>query len=74
MKISTRSRSICNDRLVAAGWTQTDARSGVDQEALEKKMYVGIGRNLDGLVVLQDTDPVRLWTEFFERIKLYCCG
>lgn len=67
-----------SDKLTTQGWTQADKRTGVDQEAYffhwGNEQYIGIGRNLDGIVILQDADPVRLWTDFFARFKLYCCA
>lgn len=66
------------DQLLAQGWTEADRRTGPEQEAIflnwGNEMYIGVGRNLDGVVILQDADPVRLWTEFFDRFKLYCCA
>lgn len=66
------------EKLVAHGWTLTEERSGIDQGAVffswGETLHIGIGRNLDSVVVMQDTDPVRLWTVMFDRFKLYCCG
>lgn len=65
-------------KMIAHGWTLTEERSGLDQGAVffswGTDLHIGIGRNLDSVVVMQDTDPVNLWTVMFERFKLYCCG
>lgn len=66
------------EKLTEQGWVLADRRAGAEQEALffrwGDEQYLGIGRNLDGMVILQDADPVRLWTDFFARFKLYCCA
>ena len=66
------------ENLLAQGWTKARSRYGEGQEALffnwGEVMYIGIGRSFGAVVIMQDPDPVRLWTDFFERFNLYCCG
>ncbi|MFQ5854338.1 MAG: SCO family protein [Anaerolineae bacterium] len=66
------------EKLLAQGWTKALSRFGPEQEARflrwGEESFIGIGRDRDKVVVLQDSDPVRLWTDFFEKYNLYCCG
>ncbi len=67
------------NKLLTQGWTKIRTVNGKEQEARffrwgENESFIGIGIDLERVVVLQDSDPVRLWTDFFEKFYLYCYG